>query len=447
MLRLIRGTVKILSSLKLTILLIILLSFVFLLGQWIPQKSLIGKEFFLQWQAENPELVGFLEKIGFTRIYTSFLTLFLWALFFLNLIFVMGKRFSLILNRLSIPPLEIENFSGYPNYTEVSIDRPLKNEDIRAVFKDYRVYGSPENFIAIRNRYAPLGTLIFHLSFFLLLTGGVVTTYTRFSAFLDLGEGEIFTGRLEQYSSPINFPEVGSLPEVKFLVEKIEPEIEQDIPTDLKVTIRDERGHRKIIKINQPLKERGTSFVIKNIGVAPLIIIYDQKGQEIDGAYVKLNVLKGREDGFIFHGYSITASFYPDFYLKGGEPASRSEVIRNPAFRFTVTGKGVFKEEILKRGGKMKLKGEELTWTELPYWVRFYVVKEKGLYLVYTGFAFIITALIWRLIFYRKEIRGMVKYENGKFILKLGGRAEFYRELFSDEFKKLTEDIISLRDS
>lgn len=440
--RLITGVFRILGSLKFTAFIIIALSIIFLLGLWIPQRTLIGGEIFFQWRSQNPGLVAFLEAIGFTHIYTSFITLSLWILFFLNLILVMWKRFSLIVQKISNPDLD-DSFEGYQNYVELSINRPLEIEDIKGSFRGYMIYGRPDRFIAIKNRFAPLGTIFFHLSFFLLLFGGIITVYTRFTANLDLGEGEIFTGNLEQYTPPVRLPKIGSVPQVKFMVEKVEPEIEQDIPTDLKVTIRDDKGNKKIIRINHPLEEEGTFFVIKNIGVAPLIILYDKDGKEIDGAYVKLNVLKGREDNFIFQGYMISASFYPDFYMKNNEPASRSEVIRNPAFKFRINSKGSIKEVILRPGERIKLNGEEIAWVELPYWVRFYVVRERGLYIVYSGFILAITGLIWRLIFYRKEIKGIIKCKDNKVILILGGKAEFYKALFSDEFKKTVDYLLN----
>ena len=74
---------NILRSIKLSIFLIISLSLIFLLGLWIPQKGLLGRDLYLKFKAENPLLSSILEKIGFTDIYTSPITLILWSLFFL----------------------------------------------------------------------------------------------------------------------------------------------------------------------------------------------------------------------------------------------------------------------------------------------------------------------------------------------------------------------------
>src|ERR1035438_6807136 len=93
---------KYLSSLRFTLLLISLLGVMFLLGLWIPQKSLVAPEQFVQWKAQSPLLVGTFETLGLTTIYTSPFTLLLWVLFFINLSLVMWQRMPLIKKRIEM---------------------------------------------------------------------------------------------------------------------------------------------------------------------------------------------------------------------------------------------------------------------------------------------------------------------------------------------------------
>lgn len=433
---------NILRSIKLSIALIISLSIIFLLGLWIPQKSLLGKDLYLKFKAENPLLSSIVEKIGFTDIYTSPITLILWSLFFLNLLLVMLKRISIVKKRVSYPIIKDESFSLYSFSDEIKIENPQNLNKLKRAFKGYKFFGSEDNFLAIRNRFSPVATILFHISFFILLLGGLITVYTRFGANLEIAEGESFTGGLAQYSQIITLPKIGTHPNISFLVEKIEPEVINNVPTDLKVYVRDDKK-KSIIRINKPLKAKdGTYFVIKNLGIAPLFILYDKEGKEIDGAYVRLDVLRGKLDKFVFDKYTINAEFFPDFYIEGNKILTRSEEIKNPAFYLSIIGEGgFFKEGLIKPNERLSLNGHELEIKEIIYWVKFLVVKEKGLWIVYFGFLLISIACIWRLIFYRREIRGIVKQTENGMVLMLGGRSEFYKALFKDEFERILNSV------
>lgn len=431
---------RILSSTKTTIILLSSFVVVFLLGQWIPQKKILG-ELYFQWREESPELVALLDYIGFTDIYTSPIVIFLFAIFFLNLLFVMSQRIKVIKWRISVPSLNEQDLASYPLKAEINVTHVPAFPTLKKVLRGYSFYGNERNFVAVKNRYSPLATLLFHLSFILLLIGGILTTYTRFSANLDIAEGEYFTGDIVQYVQPVRLPKVGHLPNVEFYVKKIEPEDVNDIPVDIKVYV-EVKNKDHIISINRPLKINHTYFVIRNLGVAPLIILYDRDGRERDGAYVRLDVFKGKKGGFILSGQVFEVLFYPDFYIEGDKMGTRSEVVKNPVFFIKLAGSS--ESVLIKPGERKKIGQYELYISDMRYWVRFVVVRERGLGIVYTGFSIMSLALIIRLIFYRKEIRGVISEQEGKMIWKIGGRSEFYKHLFSDEFKRIIDEL-SLR--
>src|SRR6266700_3712767 len=79
-----KKTIKYLSSIRFTIVLIILLGIIFLLGLWIPLKSLVQNLYF-QWQENSPRLVAVLDALQLTSIPSSPLTLLLWFFFFVTL--------------------------------------------------------------------------------------------------------------------------------------------------------------------------------------------------------------------------------------------------------------------------------------------------------------------------------------------------------------------------
>jgi len=439
---------KTLASVRVTLALILSLSLIFLLGLWVPQRSLVQGDLYVRWRTASPALVSVLEKLGLTDIYTAPLTLTLWVLFFLNLSLVMWQRASVIRNKLasdqSVPEYPA---AGYPLKASLELFSVRSVDAATASLErnGYRIFGSPERFHAVKNRFSPLASLLFHLSFYLLLLGGVIGIYTKFTGLVDLAQGEAFNGELERYLASPRIPKLGTIPDARLFIEKVEPEVTAGIPTGIRVIISDPRGTRSIAEVNRPYRTGSTSFVIKDLGVAPLFVLRDQRGRELDGAFVKLNVLGGKQDVFIMGGLELTVRFFPDYVIKDGIEGTRSEEFKDPVFSIHVQQNKHFVARRTIRPGDtaIALNGYRLSLPEMRYWVRFLVVKEQGEGIVYAGFALAVIALIWRLVFYRRELIGNVVEDNGRRVLHLKGQAEFFQALFEDEFEKLKQRVRS----
>jgi cytochrome c biogenesis protein ResB len=197
----IKKVFKYLSSLRFTIQLICLLGAVFLLGLWIPQKRLV-QALYIQWKEHNPGLVQVLDYLQLTSIHTSPFTLVLWLLFFVNLGLVMWQRIPLLKKRVEITPARITDPETAPGYIfKRSYEMPAELsgeafvEELRTL--GFAVVGGPDGFYGVKNRLSPIAFALFHLSFFLVLLGGMVGVYTSFYAVVDLAQGEVFQGELE----------------------------------------------------------------------------------------------------------------------------------------------------------------------------------------------------------------------------------------------------------
>lgn len=440
---------KYLSSLRFTILLISLLGLVFLLGLWIPQKHLV-KEWYFQWKVNAPTIVAVLDALQLTDIYTSPITLTLWGLFFLNLSLVMWQRLPLIRSRVALSASKIidpATAGSFPYRQTIplpeGIERAAPLHFLKS--KGYAIVENGPLFYGVRNRLSPIAFGLFHVSFFLILIGGLINVYTEFYGFLDLAEGEMFQGEVERYSripAPPTFPKIGTPPRVDFTVVKIEPLVSGYTETGLKVTLIDARQRKHEIGINRPYVEDSTTFVLKTLGMTPLFILTDKTGREIDGAYVRLDCLKGRKDRFAMGGFEFKAKFYPDYVLDEGKAATRSLEFNNPVFLLTVEQeKKKIGEGVITRGGQMEFDGYRLEMKELSYWVRFNVVKEQGIPILYAGLAIASLAIVWRMLFFRREIVGAVRGERGELRLEVAARSEYYKSLAAEEFTKLFADL------
>ncbi|MGB9080665.1 MAG: cytochrome c biogenesis protein ResB, partial [Desulfuromonadaceae bacterium] len=239
---------KYLSSLRFTILLISLLGLIFAIGLWVPQQRLL-KTIYLEWQRNSPSLVAFLDALGLTTIYTSPITITLWLLFFLNLSLVLWQRWPIIKNRITLSDTKIADpvtVGGYPFRNSYTLPGDLDGEKIIGLLRKsrYTVLGDAAGFYGVKNRRAPIAFMLFHLSFFLILLGGLISVYTEFIGYLDLAQGESFQGELGRYneSPPPKMPEIGSPPNASFTVKSIVPRVVHNTPTGISVLLVDSRG-------------------------------------------------------------------------------------------------------------------------------------------------------------------------------------------------------------
>ena len=403
------------------------------------------KTIYLEWQRKSPTLVAVLDAIGLTTIYTSPITITLWVLFFLNLSLVLWQRWPIIKNRITLSESRIsdpEHAGGYPFRSSYPLPDDLDGETIVGRLRNHRytILGDATGFYGVRNRLAPLAFMLFHLSFFLVLLGGLISVYTEFIGYLDLAQGESFKGELSRYnaSPQPKMPKIGSPPRASFTVKSIVPRVVHNTPTGISVLLVDESGTTHEVDINRPYSTEHSSFVFKHLGVSPLFVLKDASGQETGGAYIKLDVLQRKPDRFALGEFTYTATFYPDYVLEEGKRATRSMEFNNPVFFIAVERDGKkIAEGLVPKNGALEFAGYRLEMREMPFWVRFYVVKQRGVSILYAGFALATIGVIWRLLFYRREIIGAVREQNGVRCLVVAGRSEYYKSLAEDEFVKL----------
>jgi hypothetical protein len=415
---------------------------IFLLGLWIPQRSLFDQAMYEQWMKNSPQLAPLLDRTGFTHIYSSPLTIGVWGLFFINLILSMWKRIPLVRKRVSLGDENLIDPAS-PFFTArrtIKLDEENHSERIQALLKKegFVLFGTTSFFCGVKNRYSALANPLFHLCFVLVLLGSITGIYTRFVGKISVAEGESFTGESRQYKQPLTLPLIGGLPDVGFTVNRVVPEISGKTALQLTAEITDREGKRHTIQINRPYRTGAVSCVLKKPGIAPLLILRDRDGKELDGAYLRLDVLEDKEDSFTFAGYRFKANFYADYTKEGNREYSRSLEFKNPVLRLTAfDGERVVAVGALKVGESLDLGDRSVTFAEMPFWVLIQVVKEHGERLVYFSLFLASFALAWRLLLYRRDIVCRVEENDGRQVMTLAWRTEFYRALAEEELDKL----------
>jgi cytochrome c biogenesis protein ResB len=436
----VRRLLDLLASLRLTLALLVALAAFFLVGLAVPQKAILQRELYAEWQRQLPTVVATLEALGLTDIHGSPLAIALWTAFFVNLAAVMASRLPGTVRRVRIDG-PVPDPAGFPLRRTI----PGGGAGLDAVHDFFRarrfaVHREGERLRAVRNRRAPLATLAFHLSFFLVAAGGVTSALTRFDGHVDLGQGETFTGALEQYDGSPRLGRFAEPPRSRFIVEGVRSEVQGGTVTDVQVHVRDERGFLRTIAVNRPYEAGGAAFVFKNLGVAPLLVVTDSDGRQRFAGFMRLNVLMGRTDAFSLLGQQFTAELFPDHVVGAEGEGTRSQEMRDPVLRLTVEARSGRKVAAsLRPGEEMALGPYRLAFVDWRYWVRLYVRSERGLWAVWLGFALGLAALVCRLFLYRREYVAGASADGGWVVV--AGRAEYYRALFEDELARVASDL------
>lgn len=436
-----------LSSARLAIVLTILILLFLLSGLLIPQRGFMSPVEFEEWRKKSPSITGFLESTGLLNVYSHPVLIGLFILLLLNVFLCTVKRLRAIKERVAIKDTPaIDNFSlrreiFFPqdtNIIQVLDNSPITNE-LRK--RGFRIYKWQNSFRAVKNRTSLYGSIVFHISFLIMLLGAIISMWTRFTGIIILAEGQPFKGNTKEfYSIPGQMQ--GGVLFPRFVLEKISPSFNDEgklMGLNSKVRMLDS-GEILNIGVNRPVKAGGFEIHIRNFGYTPLWILKDSRGSELDGAFVNLVVGGERVDSFRIPqgGYEVYVKFYPDFVEENGKPGTRSWYPKNPYFYITVKkGEERKFEGLLPLGKNALFDGLSLEFREVRYWGQFVIIRDEGKGIIFLSFIFSITGVAWRLLFYRREIAGIVKRTNDGSLLVMLGSSDLYSGLFYEEFESI----------
>lgn len=459
----IKKIIRFFKSAKCAAITIALLIIIYFLGLVIPQKWMFSTRIEYDEWIESAWYNRVFDFLGFSDIYLSPLTIILLAIFFINLLLVILKRVPVILKRAYLTG-EPASFSveEMKRGTDVKVLRSVHDtgkvtEKIKTFLKSHRYHlmkGKEEHtFMAVRNRLSPIGFLFFHASFFLLLIGGLLLAYTRFSGNLVLTEGEHFNGNMKRFYKIAQQPKIFREPlPLGLFVKKIRTYYEDDVSTDLVVDLdvrylKDEST--EVLKINEPVRKGPLSIIVQNIGVSPLFVVKDLSGRIVDGVYVSLNVLKGQRDYFelkLDGLYTFNVGFFPDYIIKDGVETSNSLELNNPAVHITVQKQFVQNvyDNTVKLHGSADIGSYTVSFEDIRYWAEFLIVKEYGKMPLNAGFILASIGLIMRLVFYQKRIRLAFESDENGSIIYIDGKGEYFQHSFRDEMGKIVKELEEL---
>ncbi|TAN44949.1 MAG: hypothetical protein EPN22_04790 [Nitrospirae bacterium] len=450
------------KSARMTVIIISVMMVLFLAGLFVPQKTFFGSRAkYDEWRFASPNFSAVVEYFKLNEIYISPVTVAALSVFFIHLIVVVLNRVPVMLRKAYLTGnaerVETPDIRDIPGTARIEAQKDIGADVAMAEVQRYLrkkmwtvLSVGPTGLTAVKNRYSPLGFILFHLSFFLCLMGGLLVSYTRFSGNLVLTEGQELTTELKHFRLINREPKlIKQVPLLGLELSSVKPVYERNIAVDLSVNmkIKHEGGAEAVtLGTNKPVNKGSMSILPQNIGVSPLFLLSDMYGKELGGGYFVLNILKGgQEDSFEIPGfpYKFYVRFYPDYAVEDGRDISRSLELRDPVVFLTVqkSGGNVYEGRV-RPGQTVFFDGLGMRYGDTRYWVDFLIVREYGNMPLFIGFGVGVAGLLMRLVFFQKEVVFNIEKEGGRMLIFYNGRSEYYKHSFKEELEKIGRDIL-----
>jgi len=388
----------------------------------------------------------FVPKSWFDSFQTLLPMVVLYALFFMNLLICQIKWLPVIIRRLRRP--ESPPLSDLHRWVFVR-DHPAKGDKLEAGLpKSYSITTHEEErkkiIYAFKGIGSPLGNLLFHVSYFFLLTGIFISLLFRFDGKALVAEGTNFDGAEQSYQSTTGSL-YAALPDINFNLNSINPEFwgNELLFTDLRADMTLNDGTKESAWLSSPVRMDGARVSIAGIGYAFRYLLTDQKGRELASGMELLNVfMPGVEEVFKVSGYPhrFSVAYYPDALIKDESVTNRSMNRNNPVIGLRVyRGRLPVYSGLIREGEAADFDSLKISIEEVKYWGDLKVVKNPGFPWIWAAFIMMVSGLIWRFFFCRKEIV-IVEGVGG---VSVYCRSEFFPGLYERKVGKRVDLIIT----
>ncbi|MFF2650829.1 cytochrome c biogenesis protein ResB [Streptomyces sp. NPDC058045] len=427
-----------LTSMRVALILLLLLSLAAIPGSLIPQDSDEMKV--RAFQDAHTTLAPVYDKLGLFHVYSSVWFSAIYLLLFISLIGCIVPRTWQFTGQLRArPPAAPGRLDRLPAYatwrTEASADEV--REAARAALRGrrYRTHLAGTAVAAEKGYLREAGNLVFHIALIVMLLAFAAGQLFNSEGNKLVLQGDGFSNTLTQYDdfTSGNLFDSGSLTPFSFTLDKFLGTFERNGPN--RGTARTFEAHvsysagvdgptkRKVIKVNKPLDVDGTKVFLVSHGYAPEITVRDSKGEVVYHSYVPLlpidnnltstgavKVMDGYRDksgkveqlGFnaffvpTFAGvgrgqmlsqfpspdYPVLAlsAYHGDLGVDAGLPQNVYQLDTTHMKQFK-DAKGQLYKERLRPGETMKLPGGQGTVTygkDLRQWASFQIAQQPG---------------------------------------------------------------------
>lgn len=358
--------------------------------------TLTGALYFLFlaiWGARSPSHV--VQTISQMSPYILF-----YVLLLLNTLMCVLRRLKLLTGLMS----------GSLIYLPDNIDWALTVQELPPIRRKPRRSG--ESIYWIRHRYASLGTLLLHLSLFVLAAGFSLSHFSRMEGSFTAGQGQKLTlkpGHYERTTTPL--PLTRKLPSLDVTLTDIRTEFWENRLLFTRFTVDiDINGKTHHAAINDPiylspfLTVRLTSF-----GYAPqYMVLLDGMPVPLEEGAARMNIFPpGQRDYLVTQHFPhrIYLTLYPDYVETASGPISISMKLKNPRFVIEVyRGKVFLIKKTIGPGEAIPIEEFIFSVVQILPTAEFTVVRDLGIPFIFLSFILSLSGLLMRLPGRRSEL-------------------------------------------
>ncbi|MHC5111280.1 MAG: cytochrome c biogenesis protein ResB [Planctomycetota bacterium] len=361
-----------LSSVKLTLVLIVLLMLFCFAGSVLPQEGLTTPADMSRWRARHFVVSEWLGPIGLFHAFRS------WPF--------LATIIALSLNTMTCTALHFVRKGGF---------RALVGPDA----------------------FTRTGFLLLHVSLLLLFAGGFLSAAASFEGTIILTEGQPFKEERESYADvrvgPLQYrPHTGNVVRLRSVDIQYQRE-RYPVAVSSRLDIENEGTNpaEAIVSVNNPATIHGLSFTQSETGFSPHVVIHGTRTRPLFNSFVALKTFRseGKREYRDFlplpGGHQrVLLALYPSFKEEQGSVVKTGDRPDNPLLVLQLQndeGKIVETRQV-KLGGNAKLGQHEVTFVELRRWSSFRVGHDPGYGLVCIALWMGLGAMIMR---YAREIR------------------------------------------
>jgi cytochrome c biogenesis protein len=441
---------KYLSSVKLAIVLLIIITLASVVGTLIPQQR--SPE---EYMARFSQWAILLQRLQFTNLYKSLWFNALLFIFALNIIVCTLNRLSPKLKKAFHPRLSVEAKDIASLKIKEKLKKHMNLDSAREMVKKelssrrYRVRETQvenKTFLYARKRILGwFGADIVHLGILIIIAGGIISGIGGFRRNLTFSEGRILDVPRADFKLKLD----------KFETEYYTSGGVKDWKSTLTVFENEKPVLNKVVEVNYPLSYKGFVFYQSSWGWDwrnPSVEILAKKKE--DPSFSRKIELKIGERVKL-EGEDIEVSvleFIPDFVIgESGQITSRSLDPNNPAAFI----EGWQKEEKIFSGWIFakfpdfdRIHSEKET--DLIFELRDFSAgqisiiqasKDPGVNFIWAGCTFLMVGLLFAFYWPPREIRVAMEGIGNKTEITAGGIAAKSKDAFTSEFKNITESI------
>ncbi|MFF8314163.1 cytochrome c biogenesis protein ResB [Streptomyces lydicus] len=452
-----------LTSMRVALLLLFLLSIGAIPGSLIPQTS-IDPVKVDQFKTDHPGLGGIYDKLGMFHVYSSVWFSAIYLLLFISLIgCIIPRSWQFVGQLRGRPPAAPRRLTRLPAYTtwrtDAAPDDVLDAAGRLLKKRRFRAHRSGTAVAAEKGYLREVGNLVFHVALIVMLVAFAVGSLWKSEGGKLITEGDGFANSLTQYDDFKSgaFFDTDTMEPFGFTLDKFVATYERTgpqkgTPRIFRADVRyfsgaDGKEHKTSIEVNSPLDIAGNRVYLLSHGYSPQVTVKDGRGKvvykgavpflpqdsknftstgvvKVPGARTKdgkrnqlgfqgffVPTFGGKGSGSMFSQFPaldnprlVLTAYHGDLGVDSGLPQNVYQLQMKNLKQYKVGGRAV--AQMMQPGQTMTLPGGDgsITFNGIKTWASFKISHQPGNGLALTGAAAALLGLAGSLFIQRRRV-------------------------------------------